>query len=185
MVEGQDDIVFFEFVLNDLYASEFSGLAVAVVQYAGGAADGIISGKLSVKNITTVQPYVHWIRDRDAKPTDPPAPNSQAFAAALAAAGQSVTLLANREIEYCLPEDLYVAAQNGDSQKESIVRSVMQGDQGTKFRKALEAQGCIVPHGSVLRNLLLQFCTKANLDAEIKKIVENTLVPWAVEIRGT
>lgn len=185
MVEGQDDIVFFEFVLNELYGSEFSGLAVAVVQYAGGAADGIVSGKLSVKNITTVQPYVHWIRDRDARPIDPPAANSKAFAAALVAAGQSVTLLSKREIEYCLPEDLYVAAQNGDAQKESIVRAVMRGDQSAKFRKALEAQGCVVPHGSVLRNLLLQFCTKSNLDAEIREIVENTLVPWAVEIRGT
>ena len=184
MVEGQDDVVFFEYVLNELYKAEFAGLAVGVVQYAGDAASGITSGDLSVNNIAGAQPYVHWIRDRDARPSDPPRPESESFVKALTGAGQSATLLAKREIEFYVPEEVYVEAQRGDAAKESIARNVCQGDQSEKLRKALSAAGCNVPRGSDLRSLVSKYLTRENLDPEIKSIIEGKLLPWAKLLRS-
>lgn len=185
MVEGQDDVAFFEFVIHELYAKEFAGLAVGVVQYGGKAAAGIVIGDLTVANVSGAQPYVHWVRDREARPQDSPDPDARAFVAALQAAGHSATLLKQREIEYYIPVAVYVEAQEGDPNKERIVQAVMSGDQSSKFRRALGQNGCKIPRGSNLRSLLRKHLSKGNLDSEIKHIVENVLLPWARAIRGT
>jgi len=184
MVEGQDDVVFFEFVLHELYKTEFAGLAVGVVQYAGDAASGITSGDLSVDNIAGAQPYVHWIRDRDARPGDPPRPASESFVRALTGAGQSATLLAKREIEFYVPMEVYVEAQGGDAAKEAIARKVCQGDQSEKLRTALHVAGCNVPRGSDLRSLLRKHLTRQNLDPEIRSLIEGNLLSWAKLLKG-
>lgn len=184
MVEGQDDDVFFEYVLHELYAQEFAGLAVGVVQYAGKAAAGITSGDLSVANVASAQPFVHWVRDRDAKPNDPPDPEAESFVKSLVAAGQSASLLKKREIEFYIPEEVYAEAQGGNSSKETAARNVCRGDQSQKLRKALGQAGCIIPRGSTLRSLLRHHLTKSNLDSEIERMIEDILVPWAKNIRG-
>jgi hypothetical protein len=184
MVEGQDDVVFFEFVLHELYQQEFAGLAVGVVQYAGKAAAGITSGDLSVANVAGAQPYVHWIRDRDARPIDAPDPEALSFVNALRAAGQSVSMLAKREIEFYIPEQVYIEAQGGDAAKESSVRIIHSGDESQKFRNAMGQNGCAVPRGTNLRSLLRKYVTKSVLDSEIRGIVEGALVPWAKTLRG-
>jgi hypothetical protein len=184
IVEGQDDVVFFEYVLHELYTQEFAGLAVGVVQYAGKAAAGITSGDLSVANVAGAQPFVHWVRDRDAKPNDPPDPEAESFVKSLVAAGQSASLLKKREIEFYIPEEVYAEAQGGNSSKETAARNVCRGDQSQKLRKALEQAGCIIPRGSTLRSLLRHHLTKSNLDSEIERMIEDILVPWAKNIRG-
>jgi AAA15 family ATPase/GTPase len=184
MVEGQDDVVFFEFVLHELYQQEFAGLAVGVVQYAGDAAAGIKSGDLSIANIAGAQPCVHWIRDREARPFDPPSPQASSFVDALRAAGQSATILAKREIEFYIPEQVYTEAQGGDPAKELTARIIYSGDESQKFRAAMSASGCTVPRGSTLRSLLRKYVTKSNLDPEIREIVERVLLPWAKTLRG-
>lgn len=183
MVEGQDDVVFFEFVLHELYQQEFAGLAVGVVQYAGDAAAGIESGDLSVANVAGAQPFVYWIRDREARPTDPPSPQALSFVNALNAAGQTATILGKREIEFYIPERVYLAAQ-GDPAKESKVRTIHSGDESQKFRVAMGVSGCTVPRGSTLRSLLRKYMTKSDLDPEIRQIVEGVLLPWARTLRG-
>lgn len=185
MVEGQDDIVFFEYVLHELYRQEFAGLAVGVVQYAGSAASGITSGDLSISNVAGAQPYVHWVRDRDAKPSDQPNPEAESFVNTLKAAGQSATLLSKREIEFYIPEAVYVEAQDGDSCKEAAARNACRGDQSKKLRKALSEAGCNTSRGSTLRALLRKHLNKSNLDPEIRRIVEEILMPWAKSLQGS
>ena len=41
LVEGATEIIFFEHVIRNLYQDEFKNLAVGIIQYAGGAAEGI------------------------------------------------------------------------------------------------------------------------------------------------
>lgn len=184
MVEGQDDVVFFEYVIHELYKQEFGGLALGIVQYAGKAAAGITSGDLSISNVAGAQPYLHWIRDRDASPNGPPDPEARSFIGALEDAKQSATLLNQREIEFYIPEQVYIDAQNGDAVKEASVRSIIFGDQSQKFRTAMKRAGCSLPRGSDLRSLLSKHLTKSNLHSEIRGIVEGILVPWANAFRG-
>lgn len=115
---------------------------------------------------------------------DPPDPEVQSFVQSLITAGQSASLLAKREIEFNIPEEVYVSAQGGDPAKEAAVRQVMRGDQSQKLRNALGQAGCNIPRGSSLRSLLQKHLTKENLDSEIKTIVEKILVPWAKTLRG-
>ncbi|MFQ5853807.1 MAG: ATP-dependent endonuclease [Candidatus Binatia bacterium] len=184
MVEGQTDIVFFEYVLHELYKQEFAGLAIGVVQYAGKAAAGITTGELAVNNVAGVQPYVHWVRDRDARPVDPPNPEAVTFVNAIRAAGQSATLLAKREIEFYIPTEVYIGAQQGDHDLETAARAIVLGDQSQKLRKAFGQAGCKVPRGSTLRTLLRRHLDRARLDPEIKNMVEQILIPWATSLRG-
>lgn len=184
MVEGQTDVVFFEYVLHELYKQEFAGLAIGVIQYAGKAAAGITTGELAVSNVAGVQPYVHWVRDRDARPADPPDHEAESFVNALHGAGHTATLLAKREIEFYIPEEVYVEAQDGDAALEAAVRTILRGDQSQKVRKAFGQAGCKLPRGSALRSLLRKHLTKAKLDPEIAGMIEKVLVPWAKELRG-
>jgi len=184
MVEGPDDVVFYEYVLHELYREEFAGLAVGVVQYAGDAALGITSGDLRIANVAGAQPYLHWIRDRDAAIGAPPNENAKAFVDALHEAGQSASLLTRRELEFYIPEQAYVQAQNNDVVKEAAVRAIFAGDQSHKFRKAMSASGCYVPRGSELRRLLRTNLTRNNLDHEISNIIEEVLIPWANNLKG-
>jgi hypothetical protein len=185
MVERQDDVVFFECALHELYKQEFAGLAVGVVQYAGKAAAGITSGDLSIANVAGAQPYLHWIRDRDAASGAPPDGDAKAFVDALHGASQSATLLAKRELEFYVPEQVYVQAQNGDVVKEVDVRAIFAGAQSHKFRKAMSTSGCHVPRGSELRRLLRMHLSRTNLDPEIRNIVEGILIPWASNLKGS
>jgi hypothetical protein len=184
MVEGQDDIVFFEYVLHELYKQEFAGLAVGVVQYAGKAAAGITTGDLTIANVAGAQPYLHWIRDRDAGTIGPPDQEAKSFVDALIAANQSATLLAKREIEFYIPTGVYIDAQNGDSLKEAYVRTIFSGNQSQKFRTVMTQAGCNIPRGANLRLLLGKHLTRSNLDPEIRGIIEGKLMPWAKTIRG-
>jgi hypothetical protein len=79
LVEGASDVVFMEHVIRVVYGDEFQSVAVAVVQYGGSAAEGIISGTIDVGNIVPVQHFTFWLRHRDAPPDAPPSQNSTKF----------------------------------------------------------------------------------------------------------
>ena len=83
LVEGQNDVIYFEHVIKELYRDEFYDIATAIVQYAGNAAAGIIAGTISVENLIPGRGFRLWIRDRDSSPEKPPAPNSTKFKNAL------------------------------------------------------------------------------------------------------
>jgi hypothetical protein len=99
-------------------------------------------------------------------------------------AGLLPSLLAKRELEFYIPEQVYVQAQNDDVVKEAAVRAIFAGDQSHKFRKAMSASGCHVPRGSELRRLLQTNLTRNNLDHEISNIIEEILMPWANNLKG-
>ncbi len=182
LVEGQDDVIFFEHVIYELYQEEFKNVAIGVVQYAGDAALGIISGKINVSNIVPGTTYRLWIRDRDARPDEKPDANSTKFLNALKKHDEICHILDQREIEFYYSEAVHVAAQQGDSAKESAIREILHGKQNKKFRDL--ASGCTVPRGSNLKKLIREHLSKKNLDPEIKKIVEKTLIPWRNDILG-
>ena len=88
LVEGQQDVIFFECVL-ELYGEEFRNIAVGVVQYGGDAASGIIDGKINVGNIVSGSSPRLWVRDRDSSPKKRPAPNATKFKNALKKTGRN------------------------------------------------------------------------------------------------
>jgi predicted ATPase len=186
LVEGATDVIFLEHVIRNLYSSDFEKVGVAVLQYGGSAADGIVSGAIDVSNIAPVQRYAYWLRDRDAPPSDDPSMASTKFLNALTKAGADGAILRKREIEYYLPEALLVAAQQGNAVKENAVRKLLNGAQKMKFRKgAAEAQLC-VPKGRYLRKLLMTHLTdSSDLDTDIREIVEDKLILWKEEILGS
>jgi predicted ATPase len=185
LVEGATDVVFFEHIVRVLYANEFQKVGVAILQYGGGAAEGIVSGSINVANIVPAQRFTYWIRDRDAKPTAQPAPNSTKFVNALVKAGMQARIWNKREIEYYFPEPLLVAAQQGDAAKEQEVRAILVGPQSLKFRDAASPHGICVPTGQYLKRLLsLHLANKNQLDQEIREVVEQTLIPWRDQILG-
>jgi hypothetical protein len=185
LVEGATDVVFLEHVIRLLYAAEFQKIGVAILQYGGGAAEGIISGAINVANIVAAQRFTYWIRDRDAEPSAPPAVNSTKFVNALGRAGMTALIWKKREIEYYFPESLLVAAQQGDAAKEQEVRAILVGTQSEKFRNAASPHGICVPTGQYLRQLLRTHLTaKGQLDPEIRDVVELTLIPWRDQILG-
>lgn len=79
MVEGASEIIFYEHVIRELYKNDFDNVAIGIIQYGGGAAEGIVSGTIDVSNIVPSQKYLLWTRDRDAKPTDMPSTASTRF----------------------------------------------------------------------------------------------------------
>lgn len=179
LVEGQSDVIFFEHVLTRLYQTELADVAVSVVQYGGGAADGVSNGTIAVDNITPAQHHVLWIHDRDAKPSEEPTRSALRFKRAITAARMECHITEQREIEYCFPEAVHVAAQGGDVQKERDARAILGGDQGKKYRTQARAHKLSVPRGKTLRRLLeAHLRDKAQLDAEIRHLVEDTLIPW-------
>ncbi|MCL5291484.1 MAG: AAA family ATPase [Actinobacteria bacterium] len=185
MVEGATDVIFFEHIIRELYAPEFDKVAIAVLQYAGGAAEGIVSGSIDVSNIVPAQKYTYWIRDRDAKPSENPHEQATKFINKLERACLECHILKNREVEYYFPEAVHIAAQDGNQEKADTTLSVLNGDQGMKYSKAVEGTGICIPSGKNLRNLLKEHLTaKEQLNEEIIEIVEGTLIPWKKEILG-
>ncbi len=58
LLEGANDVIFFEHVIRTLYAAEFLKVGVAILQYGGGAAEGIVAGTINVANIVPAQRYI-------------------------------------------------------------------------------------------------------------------------------
>ncbi|OGT62421.1 MAG: hypothetical protein A3E85_04150 [Gammaproteobacteria bacterium RIFCSPHIGHO2_12_FULL_45_12] len=185
LVEGASEVVFFEHLIRTLYQSDFEKVGVGIIQYGGGAADGIISGDIDVSNITPTQKYTFWIRDRDEKPTSLPATEATKFKNALEKAGLTCHILGKREIEYYYPEIIHCKAQQGDSSKEGATKAILVGGQEIKYREAAKPAHICVPTGKYLRRLLNDYMTsKDQLDSEIRELIENTLIPWKKEILG-
>ena len=185
LVEGATDVVFFEHILYELYSQEFADIAIGVIQYGGSGADGIASGTIDVSNITTAQKYTLWIRDRDAPPDEKPSRNSTKFLNALKNRGIKAYIWRKREIEYYYPEEVLVAAQQGDKVREQAVRKILSGDQKEKFRDAAARDNVCVPRGKYLRKLLKEHLTDKNLlNDEIRTLIVPTLLAWKKEILG-
>ncbi len=185
MVEGASEIIFFEHVIRELYSDEFEKIGFGIIQYGGGAADGIIKGSISVSNIVPAQSYIYWIRDRDAQPDANPSTSSNQFKRKIEEDGYECHIWNKREIEYYYPRELLVAAQQGDAEKETQVLQILDGDQSQKFRNAASENELCVPEGKYLRRLLKDHLTDVEmLDQEIKDIIENTLSIWKNEILG-
>lgn len=182
MVEGQKDIIVLDYIINNLYRRDFEGVSVGVIQYGGSSADGIVGGDIDVGNITSAQGFVLWIRDRDAKPADQPSSQATRFANAIRGASQECHILDQREIEWYLPESLYVDAQQGNRSREAKIRAVLGGNQGKKFVDA--AKGCTIPRGKTLRQLIQQHVSRDNLHPELKQLVEERLIRWRNQIVG-
>lgn len=183
MVEGASEIVFFEHIFRNLYKKEFDKVGIGILQYGGSAADGIINGNIDVSNIVSAQEYTFWIRDRDNPHNEIPATPSTKFKNALEAESLDCHIWDKREIEYYYPEQVLVAAQQGNKDKEKAVVDILNGDQTKKFKKAAESDELCVPKGSYLRKLLKQHLTKKEqLDQEIRNIVEGILIQWKSEI---
>ncbi|MFH1108149.1 MAG: AAA family ATPase [Planctomycetota bacterium] len=184
LVEGADDVIFFERVL-DLYRAEFSKVSVGVQQYAGGAAEGICNGSIDVRNITQAQKYAFWVRDRDSRPDGIPATNATKFKNKLEQAAFQCHILHRREIEYYYPEGVLRAAQNGDTEKERKVLAILRGDQDKKFKEAARESDLCVPHGKRLRQLLQEHLTSFDeLPEEIQTLMKQPLGAWVKELRG-
>ncbi len=157
-------------------------VAVAVLQYGGSAAEGIISGAIDVSNITPAQKYTYWVRDRDAKPDEQPSKNATKFKNALKKAGLACHILEKREIEFYYSREVLRAAQGGITEDEKVVEDILEGDQSEKFTKI--ASGVCVPRGKTLRKLLQEHVLcKDQLNEEIKGIVAR-LIAWKKEILG-
>jgi len=185
LVEGSSDVIFLEHIIGNLYKKEFENVAICVVQYAGGAAEGIISGAINVSNIIPAQKYTYWTRDRDANPNEKPSENATKFKNALTRLDLKCHIWSKWEIEFYYPEEIFVAAQQADREKERAVVAILNGDQGGKFVNLAKEYQICVPTGKYLRRLLKEHLTdKQQLDMEIRGIIENELIPWKKEILG-
>ena len=186
LLEGQSDVIFFEHIIRKLYKEEFKNIAVAILQYGGGAAEGIISRRIEVSNIIPAQKYIFWMHDRDKKPSEEPSPNATKFKNCIEKNdGFKCHIWKKREIEYYYPECIHVKAQQNDKDKEEATLKILNGDQGKKYCKAAKGKNLCVPKGNYLRNLLKEnLNSKDELDEEIREIVEKKLIPWKKEILG-
>ncbi|MEX2478770.1 MAG: AAA family ATPase [Gracilimonas sp.] len=185
MVEGASEIVFFEHIIRNLYEEEFEKIGVGILQYGGSAADGIISGSIDVSNIVPAQEYTFWIRDRDSRPDEIPSTNSTQFQNALNRQNLECYIWGKREIEFYYPENILIAAQQGDQEKEEQVIEILNGDQDEKFRDAAEPLEICVPQGKYLKRLLDRHLNNRDqLDPEIRNIIEETLIIWKDQILG-
>jgi len=181
MVEGAKDVAFMEHVLHELYGPELDGVSVGVLQYAGSAADGIVSGSLDLGNVCGHRGYVLWLRDRDAAANQDPDLTAERFRQAVQAAGQMCHIWRKREIEFYLPLPVFVEAVSGDQSRVGAVRAALSGHGDQKFTHL--APGC-TPSGEKLRQLLARHVTKENLEAEVRELVEQTVLVWRREILG-
>jgi len=185
LVEGADDVVFFQHIIRTLYKEEFGNVAIAIQQYGGGAAEAIISGNIDLSNITPAQKYLYWIHDRDTKPNGPPSPQATKFKNKIEKAEYPCHILKKREIEFYYPIDVHIAAQQGDNKKEKATIKIYQGDQSKKYKTAAKVNAVCVPSGKYLRKLLSEHMTdKDSIDPEILKIIDKVLIPWKREIYG-
>jgi hypothetical protein len=185
MVEGKDDVIFWEHCLTVPYADEFRGVSVAVLQYGGSAAAPIISGDLDVTNIVPAQKCTFWIRDRDAAPSANPDTNATQFKNALEKAGGLCHMTTRREIEYYYPEALLIEAQDNNAEKQKAASVLLNGDQARKFKVAASENELAVPTGRTLKKLLAKHVTtKADVPQEFREIIEGKLVIWRREILG-
>jgi len=185
LVEGASEIVFFEHIIRTLYEKEFANIGVGILQYGGSAADGIINGHIDVSNIVAAQKYTYWLRDRDAPGGDIPSTSSTKFKNALYKQNIECRILQKREIEFYYPRDILISAQQGDSVKEKLVISILNGSQNEKFRTAASKGDICVPSGKYLRKLLKNHIKhKSQIGIEIRYIIERKLIPWVNEILG-
>lgn len=185
LVEGASEIVFFEHIIRTLYKSDFEKIAVGIIQYGGGAAEGIVSGAIDISNIVSSQKYLLWLRDRDAKPVEEPSLASTKFKNKITQNGYECIVLKKREIEYYYPLAVHIAAQQGDETKVAATTAIYNGDQGVKYRNAAEANNVCVPSGKYLKKLLTAHLTDKNqLEQEIKDIIETSLIKWKKEVLG-
>lgn len=185
LVEGASDVIFFEHIIRGIYKNDFEKIAIGIVQYGGGAAEGIISGAIDITNIVPSQKYLFWIRDRDARPTENPSINATQLKNKIEQSGYPCHILNKREIEYYYSEAVHVAAQDGNNQKEAATTAIYNGDQSAKYRDAAKPRQLCVPSGKHLKKVLSENLTDKNsLDQEIKDIIENHLLTWKKEILG-
>ncbi len=185
LVEGANDVVFFQHVIRTLYKEEFGNVAIAIQQYGGGAAEAIISGNIDLSNITPAQKYLYWIHDRDTKPNGPPSPQATKFKNKIEKAEYPCHILRKREIEFYYHIDVHIAAQQGDNKKEKATIKIYKGDQSKKYKTAAKVNAVCVPSGKYLRKLLSEHMTdKDSINPEILKIIDEVLIPWKREIYG-
>ncbi len=184
LVEGADDVVFFQHVIRTLYKEEFENVAIAIQQYGGGAAEAIISGNIDISNITPAQKYLYWVHDRDSKPNKDTNPQATRFKNKIETAGYPCHILKKYEIEFYYPIDVHIAAQQGDKKKETATIKIYEGDQSIKYETAAKVNRVCVPSGKYLRKLLSEYMTdKDSIDPDILKIIE-ILISWKREIYG-
>ncbi len=179
LLEGQSDVIFFEHIIRKLYKEEFKNIAVAILQYGGGAAEGINKGSIKISNIVPAQKYIFWTHDRDAKPSEDPLVNATKFKNSIEKNDEfKCHIWKKREIEYYYPECIHVKAQQNDKDKEEATLDILNGDQGQKYSIAAKEKNICVPKGKYLRNLLKDnLISKDELDEEIREIVETELIP--------
>lgn len=185
LVEGSTDVIFFEYIIHELYKKEFDNVSIAILQYGGGAAEGIIYGSIKVSNIVPAQKYILWTRDRDTRPSKEPSRNAKKFKNCIEKNGFKCCIWKKREIEYYYPECIHVKAQQNDEEKEKATLEILNGDQEYKYCKAAKKKNICVPKGKYLHKLLKEnLNSKEQLDAEIREIVEKELISWKKKILG-
>lgn len=182
MVEGQDEVIFWEHIIRKLYATDFEDVAIGIIQYGGSNVTGIVNGTIEVSNIVSSQKFTYWIHDRD-KPVDkPPSREASRLKERLDKANIKCRILNKRELEYYYPETVLVAAQDGDKAKEKKVIDILRGDQSHKFRTA--AKGLCVPRGKSLKKLLEKhFTKKKQLDNDLNHVIRD-LKKWRKDVLG-
>lgn len=185
LVEGASEIIFFEHIIRNLYKQELENIAIAIIQYNGSSADGIIAGTIDISNIVSAQKYLLWTRDRDNQPKDIPSTKSTNFKKIIEQRGYRCHIWNKREIEFYYPEIVHIEAQDGDVAKIEHTKKIYTGDQSIKYRDSAKEHGICVPKGNRLKQLLIKHLTdKSQLDNEIKQLIENNLLSWKHEILG-
>jgi hypothetical protein len=183
LVEGATDVIFFEAVLEGFWRRQLPGVSIAVQQYGGDAAKGVISGRISIGNVTNLNPHVLWIRDRDAPPAGEAPRDTLRFKAAIESAGQKFFILGKREIEYYFPRAAIVAAQGADEGRKARAVACWSGDQQQKLSELASESDFQLPGGDVLRRALKEHLTEADL-GDIAALLGSTLFPWRRAILG-
>ena len=138
LVEGQAEIIFFEHIIRKLYKEEFKNIAIGIVQYGGGAADGIKDGTIQISNIVPAQKYLLWIHDRDSSKDQSPSHEATTFQKTIDKAGFQCHIWNNREIEFYYPEIVHEKAQGNNPEKIKLTKLIYNGDQQVKYRTAAE-----------------------------------------------
>ncbi|MFC1587574.1 ATP-dependent endonuclease [Planctomycetota bacterium] len=187
MVEGSNDVHFFEHLFNTIYSDIFSKIEIGVQYYRGSEIDQILSGNLSISHLTSAQQYVLWIHDRDSKPKDEPCKKIKKLKDFIETSGNGMSfhILEKRELEYCYPEKVVIAFARGDTDKGSKLAEILHGDQSDKFRNLAKEVGVDIPRGRALKQLLQEhFKEKDKVDTSINDIINDILIPWRNEILG-
>lgn len=182
LVEGRDDVVFFEKVAEEIWRPNLAGVSLTVQQYGGDAAAAIRKGAIDVSNIAAINSHALWIHDRDAKPDEEPSSTTRAFKTALEDKGQKVEILTRREIEFYLPEAALVEL-NPDKDAQAAARAALQSDQGESMKK-LRAKGNFnFPGGAQFAAALDNHWQEVDV-TEFNAWLADYLQPMADEIKG-